>query len=108
MTWYEKIIALHLSVTDAVSHAKRITSERYFCWQEDGANDLEAGNCHIERAMTGTSELFTKIEFDPWKEQFEQALNADTSIAWELEDIIFEEETGFWHYTWSWEVPVSG
>ncbi len=108
MKWFERIISVHTAVTDAVSHAERLKSSRYFCWEEDGANDLEAGNEHIERAMQGTTELFTKTEFDPWAEEFEKALNADSGIAWELEDIQFEEETGFWHYTWSWEVPVSG
>ena len=37
MRWFEKIIAVHTAVTDAVSHAQRIKSERYFVWQEEGA-----------------------------------------------------------------------
>ena len=66
MTWYERIIAAHRAVTDAVSHAARVKSERYFVWQEDGSNDLAGDNGHGERAVTGTTDLYTKQELDPW------------------------------------------
>ena len=39
-TWYERVIAAHRAVTDAVSHAVRLKSDRYFVWQEDGSHDL--------------------------------------------------------------------
>ena len=83
MRWFEKIIAVHTAVTDAVSHAQRIKSERYFVWQEEGANDFEAGNQHAERTITGSTDLFTKQEFDPWKDDFETSLN-NNEIAWFL------------------------
>lgn len=104
MTWYEKIIAAHLAVTDAVSHGGRMKSDRYFVWMEDGAADLEAGNRHIEKAMTGTTDLFTKIEFDPWKEALEASFNDFPDISWYLNSAQYEEETGFWHYEWVWGV----
>ena len=47
MRWYDKLIAAHREVTDAVSHH---------------------------------------------------------GIAWSLRDVQYEPETGFWHYTWDWEV----
>ena len=40
MNWVETIIGAHTDVTEAVSHGRRMQSERYFVWQEDGANDL--------------------------------------------------------------------
>lgn len=104
MTWYEKIIAAHLAVTDAVSHGGRMKSDRYFVWMEDGAADLAAGNRHIERAMTGTTDLFTKIEFDPWKDALEASFNNSPWISWYLNSVQYEEETGFWHYEWAWGV----
>ena len=58
MSWQETIIAAHTAVTGAVSHAQRLQSDRYFVWQEDGSNDLEAGNGHGERAMTGVTDLY--------------------------------------------------
>lgn len=103
MTWYEKVIAVHTAVTNQVSHAQRMKSSRYFVWQEDGTNDFEAGNIHAEQAVTGTTDLFTKQEFDPWKEDFEQSLNQN-GLAWYLNSVQYEEDTGFWHYEWVWEV----
>jgi len=47
--------------------------------------------------------LFTKQEFDPWKDDFETSLN-NNEIAWFLNSVQFEEDTGFYHYEWVWEV----
>ena len=103
MKWHEKIIAAHLAVTDAVSHGQRIQSERYFVWQQDGENPLIVNNVHAERAITGTTDLFTKQEFDPWADALGESFSS-FGIAWSLSDVQFEEETGFWHTTWDWEV----
>ncbi len=53
MKWHEKIIAAHLEITDAVSHAERLESERYFVWQEMGANDLTANNRTCRKGNDG-------------------------------------------------------
>lgn len=103
MNWYEKIINIHLTVTDQVSHAEHMKGDRYFVWQEDGENALFANGVHAETSITGTSDLFTKQEFDPWKDEFEQALtNAD--LPWSYNSFQYEEETGFFHHEWRWEV----
>lgn len=104
MKWYEKIIAAHVAVTDQVSHGGRMKSDRYFVWQEDGSEDLNVDGIHGECAVTGSTDLFTKREFDPWKEKFEAALDACPEITWELNSIQFEEQTGYWHYEWIWSV----
>lgn len=104
MSWRENIVAAHLSVTDAVKHSEFMESDRYFVWQEDGANDLMAGGVHAEKAVTGTTDLFTKNEFDPWKEEIEAAFDASPYIFWELNSVQYEENTGFYHYEWVWEV----
>lgn len=103
MRWYQKIIEAHTKVTNQVSHSERMKSNRYFVWQEDGSNDLEAGNCHAEKAITGTTDLFTKREFDPWVEKMGESFDL-LEIAWALNSIQHEEETGFYHYEWTWEV----
>lgn len=105
MAWSDTIKAAHLEVTTAVSHAKRLKSQRYFVWQEDGANDLAAGNGHAERAVQGTTDLFTKQELDPWVDQLGEALSRH-GVAWYLNSVDYEEDTGFFHYEWVWEVPV--
>lgn len=102
--WAQRIIAAHLSVTDAVSHGGRLQSDRYFVWQEDGANDFEAGGIHAEKAVTGSTDLFTKQEFDPWRSAMEEAFDTSGFIVWRLNSVQYEEETGFWHYEWGWEV----
>lgn len=102
MTWYERIIAAHRAVTDAVSHAARIKSDRYFVWQEDGSNDLAGDNGHGERAVTGTTDLYTKTEIDPWADALGESFDAN-GIAWALNSVQYEADTGFTHYEWVWE-----
>lgn len=103
MTWYETIIVAHTAVTDAVSHNERMKSDRYFVWGEMGQDDLEASNIHAEKAVTGYTDLYTKIEFDPWKDQLEESFDK-YGIFWSLNSVQYEEETGFTHYEWYWSV----
>lgn len=103
MKWYEKIVEAHRRVTNECSHNIKLDSERYFVWQEDGANDLLAGNRHTEKSVTGTTDLFTKLEFDPWKELFERSMTK-LGIAWYLNSVQYEEDTGFTHFEWVWNV----
>lgn len=104
MTWYERIIAAHTAVTDSVSHSARLASDRYFVWQEDGSNDLSGDNGHVETAVTGTTDLYTKQEFDPWADALGESLSS-YGIPWTLDNVQYEEDTGFYHYEWLWEVP---
>lgn len=104
MTWFEKIVAAHTAVSDAVSHGHRMKSDRYFVWQEDGTDDLVADGRHVEKAVTGTTDLFTRLEFDPWREELEKQFDENSSISWYLNSIQYEEKTGFWHYEWVWAV----
>lgn len=104
MKWYEKIIAAHTAVTNSVSHGERLQADRYFVWTEDGSNDFLADGIHAEKAVSGSTDLFTKKEFDPWREEFETALDKVPGIVWELKSIQFEEDTKFWHYEWVWTV----
>ena len=107
MTWNEKIIAAHTAVTNQVSHMVRLSSERYFVWQEDGRNDLIADGIHVETAVTGTTDLFTKQEFDQWAEAFESSLD-NLGIAWSFSSFQREADTGFLHYEWNWEGTGDG
>lgn len=103
MTWYEKIIAAHVAVTDSVRHAERLGSDRYFVWMEDGSNDLAADDIHAEKAVTGRTDLYTKIEFDPWVEEIEASFDAmGISVVRVLSE--YEDETRFYHHSWDWEV----
>ena len=103
MRWYETIIAAHTAVTNSVSHSERLQSDRYFVWQEDGSADLEADNSRVCKAITGYTELFTKVEFDPWVDELSASLT-DYGVFWAITYMNYEEETGFYHIEWTWEV----
>ena len=103
MSWQDKIVQAHLAVTDSVSHQQRLKSDRYFVWQEEKPDDLVADGYHCESRMTGTTDLFTKQEFDPWADALGQSFDS-AGINWELNSIQFEPETGFTHYEWVWWV----
>ena len=79
MRWYERIIAAHTAVTKSVSHLRRMKS------------------------VTGSTDLYTKVEFDPWAQALGPSLDR-FGISWGLRDVQYEEDTGFTHYTWDWEV----
>lgn len=103
MTWYERVIDAHTAVTDQVSHGSRLRSSRYFVWTEDGSNDLAGDDDHAESAVTGTTDLYSKVEFDPWSEALGRSFDR-AGIAWSLVLAEYEEETGLWHWSWDWEV----
>lgn len=101
--WQERLIAAHTAVTDQVSHSRRLSSERYFVWQEDGTDVLHGDDCPCETVITGSTDFFTKVEFDPWARELERSFCRE-GIPYSLRDVQYEEETGFYHYTWDWMV----
>lgn len=105
LTWYQRIIAAHTDVAGAaVSHFQRLKSRRYFVWQEDGANDLTANGAHTEKSVTGTTDLFTDREFDPWVDALGESLSS-RGIVWTLLSVQYEPDTGLTHYEWRWGAP---
>lgn len=78
------------------SHAP---SGDYGVWAEDGANDLNADDIHNEHVTQGTVDYFTRDDSGTPKRVIEAALNNGT-VAWYLNSIQFEEDTGYIHYEW--------
>ena len=107
MRWYETIIAAHTAVSDTVSHARYMNCDRYFVWQEDGSNDYTADDVHAGRAVTGTTDLYTRVEFDPWVDELGHSFDT-YGIFWDINSIQYEEDTGFYHIEWRWEVIYNG
>lgn len=103
MKWYEKIIAAHTTVTSEVSHMEKLKSERYFVWYESDCTDLVADGRHVATSVNGYTDLYTKTEFDSWVGELGAAFDT-YGIGWELSDVDYEEDTGFFHYTWEWSV----
>lgn len=96
---------LLLKLTPKVYHyaPEPNTEPAYIVWQEDGANDFLAGNRHVEKAFTGTIDLYTLEDGDPLIEAIPKALNQSETIAWYLNSIQYEEDTELIHYEWVWE-----
>jgi len=72
-------------------------------YAEDGANDLYADGIHSEKVIQGTVDYYTRDDSGAPQTTIEAALNTG-EIAWYLNSIQFEEDTGFIHYEWIFEV----
>lgn len=75
----------------------------YGVWAEDGANDLEADNVHAEKSTEGTIDYFTRDDSGTPQRNIEAALDCGY-IAWYLNSIQFENDTGFIHYEWVYQI----
>lgn len=81
----------------------------YIVWAEDG----EGASSHADGQKTtqvilGTIDYFTKTEFDPVVQQIQEALNIPEGLAWSLNSVQHEKDTGYIHYEWIWEVDSVG
>ena len=75
----------------------------YGVYAEDGANDLISNGKHAERVLQGTVDYFTRDNSGAPKTTIETALDG-IGIAWYLNSVQLEEQTGFIHYEWVFEV----
>lgn len=87
-----------------VSHYKRLTSNRFVVWAENGEEDsFHADNRKQEQLLTGTVDFFTLREFDPIVDDIQDILQMER-VAWVLESVQYEEETNLIHYQWIWRM----
>jgi hypothetical protein len=87
-----------------VSHYRNLEEDRYVVWEEDGQSDeIWGDNRSSEQVVSGTADLFTKLEYDEAVDDIQDALNSGCD-AWRLLSVQFEEDTGFIHYEWEWSV----
>lgn len=78
--------------------------DSYIVWAEDGeAAASYVDNYKDNQAIQGTIDYFTKMEFDPNFKLIQDKLNS-VEITWRLNSIQYEEETGYIHYEWVWEM----
>lgn len=101
----QKVKDTLLTVTDAVFHYFAADKpDRYIVWAESGeVGSLEADNRKQEQTIGGTIDYFTKTDFDPNIDGIQNALKS-AEIAFLLESVQYEEETGYIHYEWKFEV----
>lgn len=75
----------------------------YGVYAEWGENTLYAGNRHGERVTQGSVHYFTRDSSGSFKDMIEAALDI-AGAAWYLDTIQFEEDTGYIHLEWAWEL----
>ena len=75
----------------------------YGVYTPDGANDLEADDTHAEQAITGTVDYFTRTDGTAVKAAIETALDTVVGLAWRLESVQYESDTGYLHFEWAFE-----
>lgn len=99
------IPAALLTVTSNVGHYEAFQkTDKYIVWAEDGeAGSLNADDRKQIQALQGTIDYFTKTEYDPNVSAIQIALD-DAEIYWRLNSVQCEDNTGYIHYEWVFEV----
>lgn len=98
----EQIGKLHSGVVPNVYHYFRPQlSPPFAIWQEDGSEDFHANNTVAEMAVTGTTDYFTKKDYDRAVDAI-QDMFIKNKFLWRLNSIQYESETGLIHYEWEW------
>lgn len=94
-----------LTITDNVYHYEAMDRpDRYIVYAEESeGSSQESDNKKTEQSIQGTIDYFTKTEWDEFSDQIQTVL-ADAKISFYLNSVQFEEETGYTHYEWVWEV----
>lgn len=77
-------------------------------YAEDGAHDLEADDLHAERAFEGTVDYFTRDDTGAPQVVIEAALATVPGLAWYLNSVQYEQDTGFIHLEWVFQLAGGG
>lgn len=80
-------------------------SAPYAIWQEEGEGDsLHTGNHKSCQVITGTLDYYTKVDYDPMVDTIQEKLNEIENLGWALDTVIYEDDTGLIHFSWTWEI----
>lgn len=75
----------------------------YGVYAEDSSNDLNADDGHAEKALEGTLDYFTRDDSGTPQATIEAVLEG-LNVPWYLNTIQYEDDTGYIHYEWVFEV----
>lgn len=94
-----------MKVSDNVSHYEALNkTDKYIVWAEDSeSSSLNADNKKEIQAIQGAIDYFTKKDNDTVVNEIQEALKAE-KVSFYLNSVQYEEETGYIHYEWVWEV----
>ena len=100
-----KIEEILLTVTDSVFHYEAMDkSDQYIVYAEDSeGSSVEGDDQKINQSIQGTIDYFTKKDWDENVIKIQEVLK-NARISFYLNSVQFEEETGYQHYEWVWEV----
>lgn len=93
------------TVPCSVNHFHAVNKpDQYIIWAEQSEGTSAHGNNQkYDYSIVGTVDYFTKVDMDPNLTLIRVAMtNADISFT--LESVQYEEETGYIHYEWRFEV----
>lgn len=88
-----------------VFHYWRYEKDAPYCiWEEDGGIGFDTDNHKGENGYTGSVNLFTHTEFDPYVDSIEAALNEVENLYWRYDGADYEDETNLIHHRWVWRL----
>ena len=90
-----------------VYHHMRGTNYPFLVWSEQGEEPAESFHTDGHKAdqvITGVVDYYTKQEFDHIVDEIQMILDDAGLVAWELDAVQYEDETGLIHYTWTWRL----
>ena len=95
-----------LTVMRNVGHYEALNVEdKYTVWAEDAeAAAVHANNEKKDQAIRGTVDYFTKEDADENVDKIQEALRKAEGVTFALNSVQTEEETGYIHFEWLWEV----
>lgn len=79
------------------------TRQDHGVYAEDDELALYANNQHAERVLQGTVDYYTRDDSGTPKTTIEAALDL-YAVPYRMESIQFEDDTGYIHYEWVFEV----
>ena len=83
-------------------------ADKYIVWAEDSEGSSSYTDDRKEnQSIQGTIDYFTKTEYDPIVQVIQDKLNS-ADISWRLNAILYEQDTGYIHHEWLWEVDNIG
>lgn len=106
MTTLSTVKTALLTVMQKVYHfaAPQDATGDYIVWAEDNQADAVWADGQMqEQAIEGTVDYFTKTEYDTTVDTIQNSLSAG-GIAWRLNSIQREADTGYIHYEWLFQV----
>lgn len=104
---FEELKQTLLTVEPNVGHYKAFKqSDRYIVWAEDGQGQAQHADGKMQnQAIEGTIDYFIKGEDNTAIPRMQEALD-QIDISYRFNSAQYEEDTGFVHFEWVWQIGV--